>query len=69
MVGKGVGRVVRYRFKDSKGRTYEKTWIYIPTSVANDTAFPFKPGEKVLIIIDIKGKRLIIEKLEKEGNV
>ena len=66
MAGQGVGRVVRYRFKDSKGRVYEKTWVYIPTDVANDTAFPFKPGERVLVKIDIENKRLLIERLPEE---
>nr|MDO8080812.1 hypothetical protein [Candidatus Freyarchaeota archaeon] len=37
--------------------------IYIPTSIAMDSAFPFKKGEKVMIKIDKAKKRLLIEKL------
>jgi len=35
-------------------------YLTIPSAVANDSAFPFKPGEKVRIIV--KGKKLVIEK-------
>lgn len=37
-----------------------RTRIYISTSVAGDSAFPFKPGDKLSLRID--GKRLIVEK-------
>lgn len=35
-------------------------YLTISASIASDSAFPFKPGEKVKI--RIKGKRLIVEK-------
>lgn len=35
-----------------------KTWIYIPKSVVEDSAFPFKKGDKA--IIEINKDRLII---------
>lgn len=35
-------------------------YLTIPASIADDSAFPFKPGDKVNIII--KEKKLIIEK-------
>ena len=35
-------------------------YLTIPSAIANDSAFPFKPGEKVTIVI--KGKKLIVEK-------
>jgi hypothetical protein len=35
-------------------------YLTIPASIADDSAFPFKPGEEVKIVI--KEKKLIIEK-------
>ena len=35
-------------------------YLTIPSAIANDSAFPFKPGQKVKI--RIKGKKLIVEK-------
>jgi len=41
----------------SKGRI----WIYVPAGVANDSAFPFKKGEKVKVRIE-KDKLVITKK-------
>jgi hypothetical protein len=46
------------------GKQYDKIFIYVPTEVAKDSAFPFKPNEKVKIKIDPTNQRLIIEKKE-----
>ncbi len=46
------------------GKLYDKFYVYVPTEVAKDSAFPFKSDEKVRVKIDVKNKRLIIEKLE-----
>ncbi|MEM5772827.1 MAG: hypothetical protein QXL86_01215 [Candidatus Aenigmatarchaeota archaeon] len=35
-------------------------YLTIPASVADDSAFPFKPGEEVKVII--KGSKLVVEK-------
>jgi len=35
-----------------------KTWIYIPKSLAEDSSFPFKKGDKVTI--EIKEKEIVI---------
>ena len=35
-------------------------YLTIPSAVANDSAFPFKPGEEVKITI--KGNKLVVEK-------
>ena len=40
----------------SKGRI----WIYVPAGVANDSAFPFKKGDKVNV--EIKEGRVIVTK-------
>lgn len=54
-----VGKVINRPTKTG-GKTYDKYFIYIPTSVAKDSAFPFKPGEEV--IIKIEDDQLIIKK-------
>lgn len=57
MARKGIGTIIG-RKSVSKGREYSRIWIYIPTKVSEDTAFPFKTGEPCLVEIDIKRKRL-----------
>ena len=44
----------------SKGKKYDKFFIYVPTEVARDTNFPLKHGDR--IEVEIKGKTLIIRK-------
>jgi hypothetical protein len=44
------------------GKKYDKYYIYIPTDVAKDSAFPFKVDETIKIRIDPQNQRLIIEK-------
>lgn len=43
-----------------KGKKYRRLYLYLPTILTNDSAFPFKPGQKVKVKIE-KGK-LVIEK-------
>lgn len=57
-----VGKVVER--KPSGDKDYKQTWIYIPTRLGQSKEFPFEKGEEVLIIVDEKKKRLVIEKLE-----
>lgn len=52
MASEGPGRFVSYE----KSRTL----IYISKKVADDSAFPFRPGEELWVKID--GKRVVIEK-------
>ncbi|AEA47515.1 hypothetical protein Arcve_1513 [Archaeoglobus veneficus SNP6] len=59
----GIGKFINRPTKTG-GRTYDKFFIYIPTNVAKDSAFPFKPGEEVVIRID--GDRLVIEKTKRK---
>jgi len=67
-VMKGKGRFINRPTKTGK-RTYDKFFIYVPTEVARDSLFPFKPGEEVVTRIDPAEKRLIVEKSEtKEGD-
>ena len=39
-----------------------RTVIYVSAKVAGDSAFPFQPGDDLVIRIDTKAGRLIVEK-------
>jgi hypothetical protein len=56
---KGKGRFFN-RPTISKGKKYDKFFIYVPTEVARDTNFPLKDGDR--IEVEIKGKAVIITK-------
>jgi hypothetical protein len=45
------------------GKLYDKFYVYIPTEVAKDSAFPFKANDKVKVRIDVENNRLIIERI------
>ena len=57
-------KIGRGRFSNRPSRTggklYDRYFVYIPTYVAKDEAFPFESGEEVLVRIE--GERLIIER-------
>jgi len=40
---------------------YVRVWIYIPSKVSEDSAFPFKIGEPCEVEIDTGGKRLVVK--------
>ena len=42
------------------GRKYDKFFVYVPTEVAKDSAFPFEAGEPVEVRIDQARKRLVV---------
>lgn len=46
----------------SKGKKYDKFFMYIPAEVARDTNFPFKDGDR--IEVEIKGNTLILRKAD-----
>ena len=61
---RGIGTLVKRQSsqRTSKGeKTYSKYWIYVPTDVAEDKAFPFKAGDKLLITIT-DAKRVFLER-------
>jgi len=63
----GVGTVIG-RKSVSKGREYARFWIYVPTKVSEDTAFPFEIGMPCLVEIDEERRQLIVKQiLEKEA--
>jgi AbrB family looped-hinge helix DNA binding protein len=58
---KGKGRFFN-RPTISKGKKYDKFFIYIPTEVARDTNFPLKDGDRVEV--EMKDETLIIKKVK-----
>lgn len=65
MARKGIGTIIG-RKSVSKGREYSRIWIYIPTKVSEDTAFPFKVGEPCLIEIDTKKECLGVKPISED---
>jgi hypothetical protein len=45
-------------------KQYPKFFVYLPSIIVNDSAFPFKEDDKLKVKIDVENKRLIIEKAE-----
>jgi len=58
---KGKGRFFN-RPTVSKGKKYDKFFVYVPTEVARDTMFPFKGGDR--IEVEIKGDTVVLRKAE-----
>jgi len=49
-------------------REYARIWIYVPTKVSEDTAFPFKIGMPCLVEIDEEKGQLVVKPIsEKEA--
>lgn len=65
MVIEGTGKFINRKTKTS-GETYDRFFIYVPTEVARDGTFPLKDGDKVMIRVDAKNKRLVIERVSKQ---
>ncbi len=62
MVLEAKGSIAKRSAKSGK---YKQYFIYVPSSLSNDSAFPFKSKNgKVEVTIKIDGDRLIIEKSE-----
>ncbi|MHB8565519.1 MAG: hypothetical protein ACYC7D_04465 [Nitrososphaerales archaeon] len=68
----GIGTVIGRRTVSSNGKEYVSVWIYVPTKISEDTAFPFKVGDPCEFNLDVKKSQLVItplplEKSEKLG--
>ena len=54
----------------AKGRIMQvekgRTLVYVSRSLADDSAWPFEPGEEVELVIDPEERRLIVSKLPKK---
>ena len=67
MARTGIGTVIG-RKSVSKGREYARIWIYVPTKVSEDTAFPFQIGMPCLVEIDEEKRQLVVKPMsEKEA--
>ncbi len=67
MAIEGKGRFINRRTPAAKNKIYNRYFIYVPTNVADDSSFPFKEQDEVIIKIDISARRLIIESAKKEN--
>lgn len=48
-------------YKHPKARTL---YLTIPATIAGDSQFPFKPGDKMKVVYEIAKHRIIISKYE-----
>jgi hypothetical protein len=63
----GVGTIIG-RKSVSKGKEYARIWVYVPTKVSEDTAFPFGIGSPCLVEINEEKRALIVKPIsEKEA--
>jgi hypothetical protein len=63
----GIGTVIG-RKTASKGKQYKRIWIYIPTKVSEDTAFPFQIGNPCQVEINEEKNELTVKPIsEKEA--
>jgi len=63
MVLKGKGKFINRR-TPGYGKIYDRFFIYVPTEVARDSAFPFKEGTAVGL--EIQGDSLVIREAKRE---
>jgi hypothetical protein len=61
MALKSKGRFIN-RPTQTGGKKYDKFFVYIPTEVAKDSQFPFKPGDLLSISLNSKKKKLELSK-------
>ena len=45
--------------KGGKITEYRRFLIHVPSAMARDSQFPFKPGEELVITVDPKGKIIL----------
>ena len=50
---------------ETGGKFYDKFYVHIPTSVARDSNFPFKEGEKLVVKINVAREELVISRAKK----
>ena len=64
LVLKGEGRLINRPTKTGK-RVYDKFFIYVPTELARDSAFPFKSGDVLKLEVDPNRKEIRIKRASK----
>jgi hypothetical protein len=52
--------------KRQKGREYTRIWIYVPTKIQEDTAFPFEVGDPCTVEIGDDGASLNVKRISPE---
>jgi len=63
----GIGTIIG-RKSVSKGSEYARIWIYVPTKVSEDTAFPFEIGMPCMVEINEQKQQLVVKPIsEKEA--
>jgi hypothetical protein len=62
----GVGTIIG-RKSVSKGKEYARIWVYVPTKVSEDTAFPFKIGDPCVVEINEQKRQLSIKHVSTAG--
>ncbi len=68
-IATSMAREGRGRIKDRSSTEHPKVFLYIPTEVARDTAFPFdwRKGDEVIVRID--GSTLVVQKTQRADKV
>jgi hypothetical protein len=61
----GVGTIIG-RKSVSKGKQYTRIWVYVPTKVSEDTAFPFSIGMPCHVQIDEEKQQLVVKPVSEE---
>jgi len=67
VVLEGRGRFVN-RPTQTGGKKYDKFFIYVPTELAKDSQFPLKDGDKLLLEVVVKGRKITIEVSKAQPN-
>jgi hypothetical protein len=62
----GVGTIIG-RKSVSKGKEYARIWVYVPTKLSEDTAFPFKIGSPCLVEINEERKQLVVKPISEKN--
>jgi len=56
--------VLKCKSKINKSTLGHTQYLTIPAAIVKDSQYPFEEGDRVIIIIDVKSQRLVVEKLE-----
>jgi hypothetical protein len=63
MVTRARGRFINRPTKTGRG-VYDKFFVYVPTELARDSSFPFKPGQEVEVQIDSLKGIIVVQPIE-----
>ncbi|MGB9623080.1 MAG: hypothetical protein ACPL07_04465 [Candidatus Bathyarchaeia archaeon] len=63
MVKTTLSKMYVVKRKAVNGRSYAAYFLYLPSKLTNDSAFPFKPSERVRLTV--KGRQMIVEAVKR----